>query len=201
MTLKGSLNFVFKNKAKTIPFKWESDFGKHAETFVMKRFFIVFTLIIVTVISRAQSTGYSCKNGIVYYCNEKIEIADVSTFKVLKYGYAKDKNNVYYKGDVLKFVEPSTFKLKEKKEVNRKDTSDTDYYKVENEVFYKGKKVKGVFTIRDFKDLGDGYAIDSFYAYYNGVRIEGAHATGFKNLGKGYAKDSFHTYFNGKRTE
>lgn len=58
-----------------------------------------------------------------------------------------------------------------------------------------------MFTVRDFEDLGDGYAIDTFDAYYKGVKIEGAHASGFKSLGKGYAKDSFHTYFYGKRTE
>lgn len=157
--------------------------------------------VLFMVLCQAQTNGYTSKDGCVYYCDEAIEHADVNTFRVLKYGYAKDKNNVYYKGDILRFVDPVSFKLKGKKDNATDELPETGYYKADGVVFYNGKTVKGVFTVSNFKDLGDGYAIDTFNAYYKGVKIEGAHASGFKNLGKGYAKDSFHTYFYGKKTE
>lgn len=149
----------------------------------------------------SQNSGYTQRNNKIYFCNELVEQADFASFKLLGHGYAKDKNNVYYKGDVLRFVDPVSFRLKEKKDEVMEEPQESGYYKVTDDVFYNGKKVKGVFTVRDFKDLGDGYAIDNFNAYYKGVKIEGARASGFKNLGKGYAKDSFHTYFYGKKTE
>lgn len=163
--------------------------------------FIVIVLFLSLTFCQAQNNGYSNMNGCVYYCNEQIEHADANSFVVLKHGYAKDKNNVYYKGDVLRFVDPASFKLKGKKEELIEELPESGYFKAESDVFYNGKKVKGVFTVKAFKDLGDGYAIDTFDAYYKGVKIDGAHASGFKNLGNGYAKDSFHTYFLGKMTE
>ena len=162
---------------------------------------LVVFAIVSAALCQAQTNGYTSKNGHIYYCDEEIEHADANTFRILKHGYAKDKNSVYYKGDILKFVDPISFKLKGRNDNSADELPETGYYKATDDVFYNGKKVKGVFTVRDFKDLGDGYAIDTFNAYYKGLKIEGARASGFKNLAKGYAKDSFHTYFYGKKTE
>ena len=160
-------------------------------------------LLLFSTITNAQSanSGYTLNDGKVYYLNEIIEQADVNSFKMLGHGYARDKNNVYYKGDILKFVDPISFKLKGMNDNSADELPETGYHKADGYVFYNGKKVKGVFTVRDFKDLGDGYAIDTFNAYYKGVKIEGAHTSGFKSLGKSYARDSFNTYYMGKKTE
>lgn len=162
----------------------------------MNRLFVLM-LILIPAMCNAQN-GYRHKNGRVYFCDELVEMADWLSFKVLGHGYAKDNNNVYYKGDILRYVEPSTFNIKEAKN----DTpSGNAYYKViDNNVFYKGKEVD-VFPIRGFKDLGDGYAKNTFDVYYEGKKIPDASASSFKNIGNGYAKDSFHTYYLGQRTE
>lgn len=167
---------------------------------LLKLVYLSIVLILSTPLS-AQDSGYSRKDGQVLFLNEIIEQADFKTFKVLGHGYAKDKSNVYFMGDVLRFVDPVSFKLKGTKTSASQDNKETGYYKTPDEVFYNGKKVKGLFTVKAFKDLGDGYGIDSFNAYYKGIQIQGSHASGFKNLGNGYAKDSFNTYYLGKKVD
>ena len=167
---------------------------------ILALFLTVFSVAVFGQTSTVPSSGYEKKNNKVFFCGEQIEQADFATFKLLGHGYAKDKNNVYYKGDVLKFVAPETFRLKGSKS-QADNTDNSGYYKAEDAVYYNGKRMKDVFTVRDFKDHGDGYATDTFHAYYQGVRIQEAHANGFKNLGRGYAKDVFNTYYLGRKTE
>lgn len=69
------------------------------------------------------------------------------------------------------------------------------YAKDSYRVYYCGK------TLTDnpsrFTALTDGYAKDSFNVYYFGKKI-GASTSGFKVLSDGYAKDAFDAYYCGK---
>ena len=163
----------------------------------MKRHLTFIVLILIAILNHAQTAGYRRIRGLVYYSDRQIETADFITCKILIHGYAKDKDKVYYKGDVLSYVDPKTFRLKGMDENNGGTMPDSEYFKIDHYVFYNGEKVKGVHSIRDFRDLGNGYAIDAFNAYYEGVRVDDASVHSFKNLGDGYAKDTFNAYYKG----
>ncbi|WP_299009784.1 DKNYY domain-containing protein [uncultured Tenacibaculum sp.] len=68
----------------------------------------------------------------VIYDGVKIENADVSSFNVIQFHYAKDKNHVFYFGEVIEGADPETFSIFE-----------TSYYsKDKNHVFAYGKLLK-----------------------------------------------------------
>ena len=95
-------------------------------------------------------------------------------------------------------------------------------------VYYNGERVKGA-RASSFKDLGWGYAMDTFDVYYCGKEIDastmnfevltdgyaknvfdvfycgkevkGASPSSFKVLSNGYAKDAFDTYYMGKEID
>ena len=97
-----------------------------------------------------------------------------------------------------------------------------------NTVYYNGEKVKGA-RVSSFKDLGWGYAMDTFDVYYCGKEIDastmnfevltdgyaknvfdvfycgeevkGASPSSFKVLSNGYAKDVFDTFYMGKKID
>ena len=66
-------------------------------------------------------------------------------------------------------------------------------------VYYNGEKVKGA-RASSFKDLGWGYAKDTFDVYYCGKEID-ASSSSFKVLEDGYAKDSFDVFYRGKEVK
>ena len=66
-------------------------------------------------------------------------------------------------------------------------------------VYYNGVKVKGA-RASSFKDLGWGYAVDTFDVYYCGQEID-ASTTNFKVLEDGYAKNSFDVFYLGKEVK
>lgn len=70
------------------------------------------------------------------------------------------------------------------------------YVKSRDEVFYNGRPMRGVHA-RTFKELGGGYAKDTYYVYYCGKRLDRASANSFRVLKNGYAKDAFNVYFLG----
>ena len=139
----------------------------------------------------------------VYYGEDLVEYADVRTFVDLGCGYAKDKNNVYMYGRILENVDPSTFRLKERHSWRNTDkdkdenTHHKRYYKTKWNVYYGTKKLDA--TASSFKELGGGYAKDSFTVFYYGEKVEGAMASSFKYTGDGYAEDSFDAYYRGKK--
>ena len=69
------------------------------------------------------------------------------------------------------------------------------YAKDSYRVYYCGKKLTD--NPSRFTALTDGYAKDSFNVYYFGKKI-GASTSGFKVLSDGYAKDAFDAYYCGK---
>lgn len=69
------------------------------------------------------------------------------------------------------------------------------YAKDSYRVYYCGKKLTD--NPSRFTALTDGYAKDSFNVYYFGKKIE-ASTSGFKVLSDGYAKDAFDAYYCGK---
>ena len=75
-----------------------------------------------------------------------------------------------------------------------------NYIITSNTVIFRGKKVKGAWA-ENFKDLGDGYARDTFHAYFMGEQINVSNSDSFQNIGDGYAKDTFHVYYLGKRID
>ena len=73
------------------------------------------------------------------------------------------------------------------------------YEVVGSTVYYNGVKVKGA-RASSFKDLGWGYAVDTFDVYYCGREID-ASTTNFKVLAGGYAKNSFDVFYLGKEVK
>ncbi len=69
----------------------------------------------------------------IIYDGAKIENADISSFKVIQFPYAKDKNHVFYFGEIIEEADPETFSIFE-----------VSYYsKDKNHVFASGKLLKG----------------------------------------------------------
>ena len=153
-------------------------------------------------------SDYSVRGGIAYYHDYPLRGADARTFMVLGYGYAKDRFNVYLNGQVLAYVDPASFRLKMPAYQPYPDDyppydeyyGPINYIITSNTVLFRGKKVKGAWA-ENFKDLGDGYARDTFHAYFMGEQINVSNSDSFQNIGDGYAKDTFHVYYLGKRID
>ena len=73
------------------------------------------------------------------------------------------------------------------------------YAKDTFDVYYCGKEIDA--SSSSFKVLADGYAKDSFDVFYRGKEVKDAWPSSFKVLGDGYAKDSFHTYYRGAKVD
>ena len=205
-------------------------------------------------VQNRTSLNYEVRSNKVYYGRAELRGADYRTFENLGYGYAKDKNNVWWQGAVLPYVDAKSFRLTVSTGKpgptpgygpgvpgagpgmgpgapgygNAPGAHGHRYEVVGSTVYYNGVKVKGA-RASSFKDLGWGYAVDTFDVYYCGKEIDastssfkvledgyaknafdvfyfgkevkGARASSFKVLGNGYAKDSFDTYFQGKKID
>ena len=72
----------------------------------------VLFFMLLTFSASAQNHGkYEVTGGAVYYDGIEVRHADPVTFKVLGYGYAKDRNHVYSEGKVLPYVDPEPFRV------------------------------------------------------------------------------------------
>ncbi len=71
------------------------------------------------------------------------------------------------------------------------------YEIIGTKVYYNGTVV-GNASAHSFKDLGCGYAKDSYRVYYCGVKLTD-NPSRFTALTDGYAKDSFNVYYFGKK--
>lgn len=167
------------------------------------------TFLLIAMIGFAM-TGYAQQyevdRGKVYFENELLMYADARSFKDLGYGYAKDHYNVYLNGQVLENVDPSTFRLKHSGSWRHREDSQVEtvepparrgYFKTTFNVYYGDKKIDAMPST--FKELGGGYAKDSFTVFYCGEKVEGAMASTFKYTGEGYGQDTFDAYFRGKK--
>lgn len=151
---------------------------------------IVFSICCALELSaQNQEQQYTINKGQILYGEVVVKKADINSFVILKYGYAKDKYHVFYKGKILPYVDPSTFQL----------IIPPDKYTIRNgKVFFNDIEIK-VTSVSNFKDLGDGYGTDSFNSYYRGNKIPNASSHSFNYLGNGYAKDSWKVYYNGEK--
>ncbi len=166
---------------------------------------VVFAMI-TTISANAQSNRafYSIERGMVYFNGQPMPYADVATFQILGYGYAKDRQHVYMDGYILEYVEPLSFRLKDEQHHPYAGYGEWDrpphtygYYKTKFNVFFNGRKIEDA-SASTFKELDEGYAKDSFNVYYLGKKINDASASTFRILGGGYSKDAFNVYFYGK---
>ena len=136
--------------------------------FLLKSLMVI-GLLGCTVSVYAQS--YEVDRGRVFFERKPIPYADARTFVDLGCGYAKDCENVYLDGRVLEYVDPATFRLKshskshyrEPMEHRDYDRRHEGYYKSDFNVYYDGKKIDA--TAATFKEIGEGYAKDSFSVF------------------------------------
>lgn len=108
---------------------------------------------------RHHRPKYVIGNYDVFFDGRKVEGASASSFKILKYGYAKDAWSVYYRGAKIKGASESSFKV-----------LGDGYAKDTWNVYYRGAKIKGA-SESSFEVLGDGYAKDTWSTYYMGRKI------------------------------
>ena len=180
---------------------------------ITKVMIMVILLSLTTIVEaqRVDKDGYCIRGNVALFDGREIREADVRTFVVLGYGYAKDCENVYLNGKVLPWVDPMTFSLKKENKNHGggnchdhkyQDCNNNKYYEkyviTTFDVYYAGKKLPNA-TASSFKDLGYGYGKDSFCVYYRGKRIDDASSNSFQLLKHGYSKDSFNVYYYGEK--
>ena len=149
-----------------------------------------------------------------------IEGADAATFKSLDTvnAYAKDKLHVYFAGKVIKHADPNSFEFLEKPYYTRdKDNVylSGSYFCGDSKNFKFLGKYYCMNTQEVFRPIGTGdlvsedaphfrilkedvgydYAVDSKFAYVNGIKVKGAHPNLFSVIGDGFTKDNAHVFF------
>lgn len=181
---------------------------------------VLLSLTTMAEAQRMDKDGYRIKGNVALFQGKAIREADVRTFVVLGYGYAKDCENVYLNGKVLPWVDPVTFSLKKGNGNhghgnyrpnhgggNRHDNEcqgsyNNRYYEkyvvTSFDVYYAGKKLSDA-SASSFKNLGYGYGKDAFNVYYRGKRINDASGSSFRLLEHGYSKDAFNVYYYGEK--
>ena len=157
----------------------------------MKKIFlrIVLLLILANVgfgdIAQNLGDYYSINKGKVYYRDEKIENADIMSFKVLNEDYAKDKNHIYRGSEVIdsslsgKIKDPKTFEFLPNGIINA-----TLYGKDKYNVYYIENKM-----------------INCFDTYYSIYEVNGINKDKVEVLNKWFIKDDKNIYFKGEILE
>ena len=159
---------------------------------------------------------YEVRSGKVYYGNIVLPEADPYTINDLGFGYAKDSRNVWWEGKLLPHVDARSFRLNVNGHGDRPHHGsghgpgnapghahgpgpEKGYEIMGRSVLYNGRIVKGA-RADSFKDLGWGYAVDTFDVYYCGEEID-ASTMNFTVLADGYAKNSFDVFYCGQEVE
>ena len=136
----------------------------------------------------AQNLGdyYSINKGKVYYRDEKIENADIMSFKVLNEDYAKDKNHVYSGNEVIdpypllgKIKNPETFEF------------------LSNGIIYATLYGKDKYNVYYIKNK----MLNCFDTYYSIYEVEGINRDKVEVLNDWFIKDDKNIYFEGKILE
>ena len=179
----------------------------------MKKIFlrIVLLLILANVgfgdIAQNLGDYYSINKGKVYYRDEKIENADIMSFKVLNEDYAKDKNHIYRGSEVIdsslsgKIKDPETFEF-----LPNGIIYGTLYGKDKYNVYYIKNKMLNCFDSSYFiyevkrinKDkvevLNNWFIKDDKNIYLEGEILEGVDYDTFEVLPNGDGKDKNRSY-------
>ena len=180
--------------------------------FVKKIFLKIVLLLILANVGFgdiAQNLGdyYSINKGKVYYRDEKIENADIMSFKVLNEDYAKDKNHIYRGSEAIdsslsgKIKDPETFEF-----FPNGIIYGTLYGKDKYNVYYIKNKMLNCFDSSYFiyevkrinKDkvevLNNWFIKDDKNIYFEGKILEGVDYNTFEVLPNGDGKDKNRSY-------
>ena len=154
---------------------------------ILKKVILFLVLANVGFGDIAQNLGdyYSINKGKVYYRDEKIENADIISFKVLNEDYAKDKNHIYRGSEAIdsslsgKIKDPETFEF------------------LPNGIIYAtlyGKDKYNVYYI-------ENKMINCFDTYYSIYEVNGINKDKVEVLNKWFIKDDKNIYFKGEILE
>lgn len=135
---------------------------------------------------RVLEQDYARDNQYIYFRGNKIWGVDNSSFKILGGGYSTDDKWLFFehrKTTTPFDTQKQTFELSDQ----------------EGEIILNGEKTlrKGKEVPIE---LGDGYEIKDDLVFFNGKEVLGASFQEFKPLGNGYATDNKWLYFEGNRT-
>lgn len=161
-------------------------------------------------------------------CYRIVNGADPATFKVIGYGFGKDKSHIFYYTETVPEADTTTFTIHEggkygytygydknyifvagydrvgviKEKCDNLDRIGGYYLKCDNKVYYVDKLLSGA-DANTFVPVGvtADYAKDSKTVYFDGEIVAGADAATF-NIGDGInTRDAYNTYRYGKRVE
>ena len=176
---------------------------------ILKKVILFLVLANVGFGDIAQNLGdyYSINKGKVYYRDEKIENADIMSFKVLNEDYAKDKNHIYRGSEAIdsslsgKIKDPETFEF-----LPNGIIYGTLYGKDKYNVYYIKNKMLNCFDSSYFiyevkrinKDkvevLNNWFIKDDKNIYFEGEILEGVDYNTFEVLPNGNGKDKNRSY-------
>jgi hypothetical protein len=126
-------------------------------------------------IDKAKSKQYYYQdNKIVHAMNANffslgatvIEEADMDTFTVLAYNFAKDKNHVYYNDIIIEDADPESFELIPFRSVVYEKQRSYLLTKDKNHLYYVNKKFEQADT-NSFQGLWGEYAQDAKHIFFN----------------------------------
>ena len=130
------------------------------------------------------------KNKVVYLMNgggsfgeRNISKADLKTFEIIKYAYAKDVKNVYFRGKIIAGADPKTFQI-----------LDADFSSDAKSVYWHDKEIKGadvktfyVFELNYIDAIGDAppgdISSDKNNIYCNSLVLPEVDSQTFHKLG------------------
>ncbi len=168
-------------------------------------------LSLTTTMAQKYQSTYTVRGNRALYDGREMPQADVPTFQILGYGYAKDRFNVYLDGQVLRYVDPQTFRLFNP---NNQPGYSNQHGQAEQ---YQGYIQPGRGHDHEQSERGHGDAYHPNDSYHNGYAhpigylvnrnevffdgrlIKDASGSSFKDLGQGYGKDAFRVYYYGER--
>ena len=176
---------------------------------ILKKVILFLVLANVGFGDIAQNLGdyYSINKGKVYYRDEKIENADIMSFKVLNEDYAKDKNHIYRGSEAIdsslsgKIKDPETFEF-----LPNGIIYGILYGKDKYNVYYIKNKMLNCFDSSYFiyevkrinKDkvevLNNWFIKDDKNIYFEGEILEGVDYNTFEVLPNGDGKDKNRSY-------
>ena len=176
---------------------------------ILKKVILFLVLANVGFGDIAQNLGdyYSINKGKVYYRDEKIENADIMSFKVLNEYFAKDKNHIYRGSEAIdsslseKIKDPKTFEFLPNGIIYGTLYGKDKYnvYYIENKMincfdtYYSIYEVNGVNKDK-VEVMNDWFIKDDKNIYFKGEILEGVDYKTFEVLPNGNGKDKNRSY-------
>ena len=177
---------------------------------ILKKVILFLVLANVGFGDIAQNLGdyYSINKGKVYYRDEKIENADIMSFKVLNEDYAKDKNHIYRGSEAIdsslsgKIKDPKTFEFLPNGiiyDVWLYGKDKYNVYYIENKMINCFDSYYFIYEVKRInKDkvevLNNWFIKDDKNIYFEGEILEGVDYNTFEVLPNGDGKDKNRSY-------